>query len=134
MPEKPGLHEILDNFAGKGIKMAVASSSDREQVENNLALTGIRHYFQAVVNGAEVEKGKPNPDIFLLAADRLGLPPESCYVFEDSLSGIRAGHAAGCLPVMIPDLVQPPEEIRSLCFAVYPDLGTAAACLTPERD
>lgn len=112
---KPGVPEILAFFRERGVKMAVASSSTREVVGHNLGSSGIRPYFDAVVTGEDVTNGKPAPDIFLRAAERLGLPPSDCAVFEDALTGIRAAHAAGCRPVMIPDRLQPTPEIRTVC-------------------
>lgn len=112
LPEKKGLHEILEFFKQNGVKMAVASSTKRSRVEKNLKKSGIDHYFEALVTGDEVEHGKPDPEIFLKAAEKIGLAPEDCYVFEDSFNGIRAGHAAGCCTVMVPDLIGPDEEIK----------------------
>ena len=112
---KPGVPEILAFFRGKGVRMAVASSSTREVVGHNLGSSGIRPYFDAVVTGEDVVRGKPAPDIFLRAAEGLGLPPAACTVYEDALTGIRAAHAAGCRPVMIPDRLPPTPEIRGIC-------------------
>lgn len=125
LPEKPGLHEILDFFQSRGIKMAVASSSHREPIERNLERSGVRPYFDAVISGEDVSRGKPNPDAFLLAASRIGLDPSDCYVFEDSFNGVRAGHAAGCFTVMIPDLLAPDREIAKYYDACFPDLLSA---------
>lgn len=122
LPEKPGLHEILEFFKENGVKMAVASSSPRAQVDRNLEKAGVRQYFDAVVSGEEVANGKPAPDIFLRAAEQLGIAPTDCYVFEDSVNGIRAGVAAGCLSVMIPDITQPDEELRGICGDVCESL------------
>ena len=72
----------------------------------------------------EVEHGKPEPDIFLLAADRIGCAPENCYVFEDSENGIRAGKAAGCTAIMIPDILKPSDEIREIADGIYESLET----------
>lgn len=115
LPEKPGLHEILAYMRENGVKMAVASSSPRPQVERNLKTAGVSQYFDVVVTGEDVTNGKPAPEIFLLAAEKLGLAPEDCYVFEDSFNGVRAGHAAGCCTVMVPDRVPPTEKIKALC-------------------
>ena len=125
LPEKPGLHEILEFFRSRGVKMAVASSSHRAPVERNLQMSGVRPYFEAVISGEDLSRGKPDPEAFLTAAARLGLPPEDCYVFEDSFNGVRAGHAAGCCTIMIPDLLQPDEEIARYYDACYPDLLAA---------
>ena len=125
LPEKPGLHEILEFFRSHGVKMAVASSTQREQVEWNLKQSGIRSYFDTVVTGQDVSHSKPDPEAFLTASARLGLPASDCYVFEDSFNGVRAGHAAACCTIMIPDLRQPDQEIARYYDACFPDLLTA---------
>ena len=106
--------------------MAVASSSHRHQVQANLQRSGIGTFFDAVVAKEDVSQGKPDPEIFLTAAKQLGLAPSDCYVFEDSFNGVRAGHAAGCCTIMIPDLLQPDQEIARYYDACFPDLLTAA--------
>lgn len=110
-PEKPGVRELLGLLRARGLKIAVASSSARERILSNLRRVGIAAAFDAVVSGQEVLQGKPEPDIFLLAAERIGCPPERCYVFEDSVNGVRAGMAAGCVTVMVPDLTPPPQGL-----------------------
>ena len=92
-------------------------------VERNLRTAGVEEYFREVVTGDQVEHGKPAPDIFLLAARQLGLAPGNCLVLEDSFNGVRAGAAAGCVTVMIPDLSQPTPELLSLCSGCLEDLG-----------
>ncbi len=126
LPEKPGLHEILEMFRKNGVKIAVASGSVRERVEQNLATAGVRDYFEAIATSDDVENGKPNPDIFQLAAERLDLDPTDCYVFEDSFNGVRAGHAAGCFTVMVPDMVQPDETLDGVYDACCTSLLEAA--------
>lgn len=125
VPEKPGIHELLTYLHAQGVKIAVASSSLAHVVENNLRNAGVWGYFDAVVTGEQVKRGKPEPDIFLEAAKRLGLHPEECYVFEDGINGTRAGLAAGCATVMIPDLTAPTEDLINSCAGVYPSLLTA---------
>lgn len=119
---KPGVAETVPAMKDAGFRMAIASSSPQDMVRRNLERVGILHCFDALVSGEEVSRGKPFPDIFLLAAERIHVPPKECYVFEDSLTGIRAAHAAGSTPVMIPDQFPPTEEIRAIC-RVYPDLA-----------
>ena len=125
VPKKPGVDEILQYFRKNEIPLAVASSSSKEQIESNLKIAGIRPYFEAIVSGSEVERGKPALDIFILAADKIKCRPEECYVFEDSVNGIRAGYAAGCKAIMIPDLILPAEEIYRLSYGVYETLTEA---------
>lgn len=125
VPKKVGVDEILQYFKKHSVHLAVASSSSKKQIENNLKRAGVRSYFEAIVSGTEVENGKPAPDIFLLAAEKIGCRPEECYVFEDSLNGIRAGYAAGCKAVMIPDLIAPTEEMYKLSSGIYETLVEA---------
>lgn len=122
VPEKPGLHEILSFFRENGVKIAVASSSEQSMIESNLRRTGVIGYFDAVVSGVDMPRSKPAPDIFLEAARRLGCAPADCYVFEDGPNGVRAGVAAGCATVMVPDLTLPTDELRAVCAAVCDSL------------
>lgn len=122
VPIKKGTVEILSAFRKAGLRIAVASSASLEQIRANLQTAGIDSYFDILASGSEVANGKPAPDIFLCAAKRLELRPEECFVFEDSENGIRAGHAAGCVTVMIPDLIAPSPDIRPYCSHIYPDL------------
>lgn len=126
LPEKPGLHEILELFRSRGVKIAVASSSYRDRVEQNLSRSGILEYFDAIATRDDVRNGKPDPEIFLVAAQRLGLDPSDCYVFEDSFNGVRAGHAAGCFTVMVPDLKQPDGTLAGQYDACCESLLDAA--------
>ena len=132
VPVKEGLIEILELFKNNGVRMAVASSSRKERIRQNLAMTNTLEYFDAVVSGQEIQNGKPEPDIFLAAAEQLSLPPQDCYVLEDSFGGVQAGHAAGCYTIMVPDQLAPTPEIRALANAVYSSLSEAAAELSRQ--
>ncbi len=107
---KPGVVEVLQYLKTRGYKTAVASSATREQIYDNLERGKILHYFDVVVAGFDIDKSKPEPDIFLKACRQLALKPEECYVFEDSPLGIQAGHAAGCYTILIPDLFEPKDQ------------------------
>lgn len=122
VPVKKGVPEILEFFQENNIPMAVASSSPVEQIVSNLEIVGIREYFSEIVSGTEVKRGKPAPDIFLLAAEKISRRPGDCYVFEDSENGIKAGHAAGCITVMVPDLMEASPAILPYCTFVCTDL------------
>lgn len=122
VPLKRGAREILDGLRADGWRIAVASSSPMEMIRHNLSLDGIDGCFDALTSGTEVENGKPWPDVFLLAAKKLDLPPEECYVLEDSLSGVEAGWRARCRVVMVPDLMQPDDRTRSMCWRICRDL------------
>lgn len=132
IPERPGMREILSFFRNQGTKIAVASSSGREMILDNLCKSGIEAYFDAVISGDQVTRGKPEPDIFLLAAQRLGCAPEDCYVFEDGINGVRAGIAAGCTTIMIPDLYLPTDDLRTGCAGIYPSLFEAMQAIAAD--
>jgi HAD superfamily hydrolase (TIGR01509 family) len=95
IPVMPGLVELLEKLQAKNCPTAVASSSFPEIIDLILLKTGLRKYFQVVVSSQEAGKSKPEPDVFLLAAQKLGVDPENCLVIEDSQNGIKAAHAAG---------------------------------------
>lgn len=124
LPQKPGLIELLERVVRCGLKVAVASSSTCEVIERSLRIAGISAgYFDAMVGGDEVINGKPAPDIFLLAADVLGVAAENCLVLEDSNAGVQAAHAAGMLVLMIPDIVPPSASSRVFAHRVFPSLN-----------
>lgn len=126
LPIKPGLFQLLDYLKVSGRPMAVASSSGTKLVRGYLERSGTAPYFSAVITGDMVERGKPEPDIFLRAAEALGLPPEACLVFEDSRNGLLAAHAAGIPCVIVPDLVDPTLEFSGMALAKFRDLAQAA--------
>ena len=130
VPLKPGAAEILEYLRGRGLRIAVASSSTRGQIESNLRLSGLDRFIHAVVSGEEVSTGKPDPAIFLRAAEVLSCAPEQCFVFEDSKSGVRAGHAARCDTIMVPDLIPPSPDIIPLCFRIFDSLIDAMEALS----
>ena len=119
---KPGVRELLDFLRAKGCHIAIASSTRTDIVEKELADAGLIGYFSAVVGGDRAQRSKPNPDIFLKAAELLGEKPENCVVIEDSFNGIRAAKAAGMTAIMVPDQLVPDEEIRGIADFVLPSL------------
>jgi HAD superfamily hydrolase (TIGR01509 family) len=119
---RPGLLELLDFLEEKNIPKAVASSTVNWFVLHKLERAGIAQRFSTIVSGDQVPRGKPEPDIFLEAARRLGVDPVKCVVLEDSEAGITAAHRAGMIPIMIPDLKPPTPEVRALAYRVLPSL------------
>ncbi|MBQ8627031.1 MAG: HAD family phosphatase [Agathobacter sp.] len=119
---KTGIHRLLDYLDEKGIKRAIATSSPLERTKLYLSSVDLVDRFDELVSGYMVEKGKPEPDIYLYAAQKLGLKPEECMVLEDSPTGIIAAYRAGCLPVMVPDQDEPDEEIKNMLYAVADSL------------
>lgn len=118
IPVKPGLYELLDDLDAQKIPYAVATSSRGEGARSKLQKIGVLSRLRGLVTGDMVEKGKPDPEIFIRAAQALQLPPGECLVLEDSPHGILAAHRAGCLPMMIPDLWQPDSEVKSMLYAL----------------
>ncbi len=114
LPIKPGVEEILAYLKAEGYRLAIASSSKKESVLSHLARTGLADYFEVIVGGDMVAKSKPNPEIYQKACKLLGVEPSESYCIEDSLNGVRAGHAAGLTVIMVPDLIPPTEEIEAL--------------------
>ena len=129
IPLKPGAVELLDALHGDGYPMAIVTSSSRRTAEEHLTLAGIRTRFDRVLTRDDVERGKPSPDLYLLAARQLGVQPASCLAVEDSNPGVAAAHAAGAITIMVPDMVPPTNASRARCAAVLPDLGAVLAML-----
>ena len=103
-PLKPGVLDLLAMLHQRGVPCAVASSTYVDEVRRRLAKVGVLDFFQAVAGGDEVSRSKPDPAVYLLAADRLGVLPVRCLAFEDSDHGARAAQEAGLRVVMVPDL------------------------------
>lgn len=110
---KKGLLELLDALEQKGIKKAVATSSQREKALHYLNLAGIKERFDDIICGDEVMESKPNPEIFVKVGTRLGAKASHTLVLEDSRLGLEAGKRGGMTTVLIPDLVKPDEEMKS---------------------
>lgn len=122
LPMKPGVVEILTFLKEKGKKIALASSTRREVVFAQLRDAGILDYFDKVICGDMVERSKPEPDIFLKACKELEVDVQDAYAIEDSYNGIRAAYRAGMMPIMVPDLAEPTEEMKQLTVAIMPSL------------
>ncbi|MES2343692.1 MAG: HAD family phosphatase [Pseudomonadota bacterium] len=119
---KPGASELLDVLDQVRLPRAIATSSSRTTVERHLTAHGLRDRFDQIVCRGDYENGKPAPDPFLKAAERLGVEPRSCLALEDSHVGVRSAAAAGMMTVMVPDLLEPTETLRALCVLVARDL------------
>jgi HAD superfamily hydrolase (TIGR01509 family) len=119
-PQKPGLLALLAALEEHRIPIGVATSTERDLAL--LTLGPLARRFAHVTTGDEVTQGKPAPDIFLLACARLRAEPARCVVLEDSSAGIRAAHAAGAIPIWVPDLQIPDAQTRALAAAVCQSL------------
>ncbi len=129
---KPGMLSTLSALHERGVRIALASATPPERVRKCLTMVGALRFFDAIACVSMVPHGKPAPDVYLLAARQLGVAPGDALAVEDSPSGIRAAHAAGLRPVMVPDLDQPDDALRALCTAVVPTLTDVLALIDEE--
>lgn len=115
VPVKAGVVELLGELAGRRIPMAVATSSRSQHALSHLGNAGLLDRFATVVTRDDVTRPKPDPEPYLIAARRLNTEPAACLAIEDSHTGVRAAHGAGMQTIMVPDLLQPSDEVRELC-------------------
>lgn len=130
---KPGARALLDYLKKTGRKIALASSSTRDRAMALLDQHQIGEYFQAFVFAEDIARGKPAPDVFWKACEKLGEAPEDCLVLEDSEAGVRAAHAAGIPVLCVPDLKRPPQPVLDLAAAVLPSLAAAVGYLSDQK-
>jgi HAD superfamily hydrolase (TIGR01509 family) len=133
IPLRPGARELVTYLTEEGIPQAIATSSRRPTVDRYLGHVGLLEHFTAIVCRDDVANPKPAPDPFLIAAERLGLAPAECLALEDSYHGITAAHAAGTMPIMVPDLLAVTEAVRAKCIAVVDDLHAVQTLLRAAR-
>lgn len=122
IPLKEGAKEILMFLREKGYKTALATSAKRERAIKQLKMGNIEELFDAVVTGDEVEKSKPDPEIFLTAAKKLLEEPENCIVVEDSPAGIKAAYNAKMMGLHVEDLKEADEDILKYCYNNFKNL------------
>ena len=122
IPLKEGVLEILEFLKENNKKIVLATSSSYEMATKLLKSKDILKYFDDLVTAENVKIGKPNPEVFLIGAEKVKADIKKSMVFEDSFNGIRAAYAAEAYPVMIPDMLEPTEEIEKLLFKKYDSL------------
>jgi HAD superfamily hydrolase (TIGR01509 family) len=133
VPVQPGARELLAEVAGAGIPRALVTSSARQIMAAVLAATGMR--FPVTVCGDDVRRTKPDPEPYLLAASRLGMPPPGCVVLEDSPNGVAAARAAGCPVIAVPSVPIPAgPEIVTVTSLTVVDLPLLAAMAGRNSD
>ena len=134
-PEKmPYVEELLKYLKENNYKIAVASSSDTADIKNNLEKTKLEKYIDEIASGAEVENGKPAPDVFLLAAKRLGVDPKDCLILEDSKAGIKAGKASGAMVFMVPAMFTVDKECEDTADRILTNLGEVIGILEGKNE
>ncbi|HJV43780.1 HAD family phosphatase [Caulobacter sp.] len=119
---KAGVVEILDYLDDQGLPRGIATSNGLAAVERYLGRFDLLHRFNVVVAHHDVTRHKPHPDPYLEAARRIGVDPGYCLALEDSHPGVRAAHAAGMMTVMVPDILDPNEEMHDKCVHIAESL------------
>ena len=126
IPAKQGARALLDRLRREGVPLALATSSMRENMEAHLRSAGLRDFFAVTACRDDVERGKPAPDLYLLAARELGVDPARCVAVEDSNPGVAAAHAAGARVLLVPDTTKPDDAALAVA-TLLPDLVAVEA-------
>lgn len=122
LPVKPGVYEILEFLKENGFRIALATSTGKPDAMRHLETAGITRYFDEIVTGDMIVHAKPDPEIYRMACGELGSLPEDCIAVEDSPNGIRSAYGAGLKVVMIPDLIEPTDELEKLLYRRFASL------------
>lgn len=130
---KPGVVALLDYLKNEEFLIGLATSSRREYAARELEHLGVLGYFDALIYGDMVKKSKPEPEIYLTAAQALGVKPEQCYAVEDSYHGVYAGYRAGMDVIMVPDKLPPNQEMEKITKMILEDLGQMITWLKMEH-
>jgi HAD superfamily hydrolase (TIGR01509 family) len=125
-PLKEGAVALLDTVARLGLPMAIATSSGTVHALEKLRRAGLLERFKAVIGADQVQRPKPDPEVYLKAAGKLGVDPRACLALEDSEYGVRAAHAAGMTVIQVPDMTQPSADLRALGHIVLASLKEVA--------
>lgn len=122
LPVKPGAAELLQWLKGAGVPVGLATSTGMDSARRQLSAAGLIKYFDVIVTGDMVTKGKPDPEIYRTACQKLSIRPAAGFAIEDSPNGIRSASGAGLLVIMVPDLIEPTPDIRPLVFKIVESL------------
>ncbi len=122
VPLKPGALACIEWLNAAGIPQSVATSSDQSLACNKLAQHDLVEHFHSIASGDQVSQGKPHPEIFQTAANRMEVPAEECLVFEDSRHGVIGAHAAGARVILVPDLAEHGPDTESLAYEIWDSL------------
>jgi HAD superfamily hydrolase (TIGR01509 family) len=130
---KAGVVELLALLDELALPRAIATSSKHEHARHHLGAFDLTHRFHAVVAHGDYARGKPHPEPFLTAAERLGVAPAHCLALEDSWHGVRAASAAGMMTIMVPDLMMATPEMTQLCAHIAADLHEVCGLMKSSR-
>jgi len=109
---KSGAKQLLTQLKEKGITTAIATATDLERTAKYLKMAGLEGYFDEIISATMVKEGKPSPDVYWYACEKLGYRPEECVAVEDAPNGVLSAYRAGCKVIMVPDQTQPDEELK----------------------
>ena len=123
------IYPLMKKLKASGFHIGMASSAPKEKILQNLGVLELTDYFDIIVSGQEFVHSKPDPEIYQKACESLGIQPEYCMAFEDAPGGILSAHQAGMHVIMVPDLVQPTQEIRELTHRVCDSLADVIGIL-----
>lgn len=120
---KPGARQILTKLREKGIITAIATATDLERTHRYLKMAELEGMFDEIISATMVKEGKPSPDVYLYACEKLGCRPEECIAVEDAPNGVLAAYRAGCKVIMVPDQTRPDEELKQYLFGCVESLA-----------
>ncbi len=132
LPLKSGIRELLQYLKEEGYKIGIASSTRYAVVQQEIKDAGLLSYFDHITGGDMLKKSKPEPDIYLMACEHLDVEAKEAVAIEDSYNGIRSAYRAGMVPIMVPDLVEPDEEMKKLAKYICKDLLQVKKILANE--
>ena len=130
---KDGAERLLKWLKDNGYSVALATATPVARATEYLKYVGLLGYFDEIVSARQVAKGKPEPDIYLFAAEKLGLERSECLALEDSQNGVRSASAAGCKTVLVPDLDNPEKELKPLLYKTAENLDKVIEILKKEK-
>lgn len=129
---KKGADTLLRWLKQNGYRVALATATAPQLAMGYLKRVGLLGFFDEICSARQVPHGKPAPDIYQFAANRVGVLPQECLALEDSPNGVRSAAAAGCKTVLVPDLDDPYEELKELLFAKAENLEAVIALLQTQ--
>ena len=120
--KKPYVEETIKELKRRGYQTAVVTATAEDRAVRYLEMVGFKELFDEIISASMVKLGKPRPDVYLYACDKIGRKPEECMAVEDSPNGVNAAYQAGCHVTMVPDLTPADEEVKKMADHVVPDL------------
>ena len=122
IPVKDGAADVLRALHSRGVRVGLASSTSYDTVVTEMKQVGLIDCFDVIVGGDMVESSKPEPDIYLIACEKLGVDPKNTLAVEDSRNGVISAHRAGMIPVLVPDMIEPDEEMLDKAYIKFDNL------------